>query len=235
MIDVFEPQLRLMKDSEGNFVLQATTLTPNSCHVAGETEVMPPRPPYEPNPPGGGVSPLPGPRVMEVKLHIKETESDICLPYIKPVHHRVQLDPPEQTTSIQAIVVVKGEKVKEKSFPVDPSDETPEEPGSIVGTEDFQAFLDLMPVGEPTLRVQGNVVLPDPGYRTKLVKAENAERGNTFVLNLEVEHLDGIFPQVVTTRSVEYEQSGSDLKQFDRVKILLPSDKTLTLNIREVQ
>lgn len=235
MRDLFEPELRLMKDSEGKFVLQATTLTPNSCHVAGKTEITKPRPPYEPNPPGGGVSPLPGPRVMEVELHIKETESDICLPYIKPVHHRVQLDPPEHTTSIQAIVMLDGEKVKEKVFPVDPSEETPEEPNSIVGTEDFQAFLDLMPPGEPTLRVQGNIILPDPGYRTKLVKAENPKRDSTFVLNLEVEHREGFFPQVVTTRSVEYEQSDSDLKQFERVKILLPSDKTLTVNIREVQ
>ena len=231
---LFEPEIRLRKNSQGNLVLQATTPTPNSCHVAGETEISPPPPPFQLDPPGDEVSPLPGPRVMEVKLHIEETDSDICLPYVKPVHHCVQFAPPPHTTEIRAIVMLNGEKVQEELLPLNSSNPEPEEPNSIIGTEDFQAWVNLMSPGEPTLHVQGNVIFPDARYKAKLVKAENAQENDTLVLNLEVERREGIFPPVVTTRSVEYEQSGSKVEQFERVKVLLPSDKTINLKLRNV-
>ena len=231
---LFEPEIRLLQDSEGHYVLQATTPTPNSCHVAGETKVSPPPPPFQPGDQEDGASPLPGPRPMMVKLKIEEVDSDICLPYVKPVHHCVTLYPPSHVTEIQAIVMLNGEKLEEELLPLDSSDSSSEEPDSILGTEDFQAWLNLMPPGQPTLHVQGSVIFPDARYQASLQKSEQTEQGDTFVLNLDVERRTGIFPPVVTTRSVEFEQSGTDLERFKRVKVLLPGEKTINLTLHKV-
>jgi hypothetical protein len=234
MQTLFEPKIRLKKDGLGNLILQATTPTPNSCYVAGETEILPPLPPFNPDPAGDAVSPLPGPRVLGVKLLIEETDSDICLPFIRPVHHCVKLSPPSHTIDIQVTVVRNGETLKEKIFALNSFDEVPEEPNPIIDIEDFRAWLNTMPSGQTTLHVQGNVTLPDPGYQVKLVQAENAKQCDTLVLHLNVKRLDGFFPAVVTTRSVEYEQIGDDLEQFNQVKIMLAGDRSIHLKVHRV-
>lgn len=107
--------------------------------------------------------------------------------------------------------------------------------------EEFQAFLDKMPPGPSTLRVTGEVVVPNPGFNVELMPpvighgAAEAEPGKTLVLELKKERLEdrGLTP-VVSICSVEYEQSGLFLEQLDQVMILRPDQESVTIPIQEV-
>lgn len=107
--------------------------------------------------------------------------------------------------------------------------------------EEFQAFLDKMPPGLPTLRVTGEVVVPNPGFNVELMPpviehgAAEAEPGKTLVLELKKERLEdrGLTP-VVSICSVEYEQSGLFLEQLDQVMILRPDQEPVTVPVQEI-
>lgn len=110
------------------------------------------------------------------------------------------------------------------------------EPRTPDDAEEFQAVLDRMPPGEPTLRVTGTVTAPNPGYEVELVPAGTTEATQGRVLALQVvqEPGEGVFPQVIATCPVEYEKSGSELVQLDEVVILQTGQEPIRVPIEEV-
>lgn len=107
--------------------------------------------------------------------------------------------------------------------------------------EEFQAFLNKMPPEPYTLRVTGEVVVPDPGFNVELMppvielgQAE-VEQDKTLVLELKKERLEdrGLTP-VVSICPVEYRQSGSYLEKLDQVLILRPDQEPVTVPIQEI-
>jgi len=94
-----------------------------------------------------------------------------------------------------------------------------------------------MPPGEPTLRVSGEVEVPHPGYRVDLVPAITTQPDSpdaTLALQLEKEPLDGVFPQVISVCSVEYEKTGLELDRFDQVRIFRLEQDPVEVSIEDV-
>jgi hypothetical protein len=72
---------------------------------------------------------------------------------------------------------------------------------------EWSAVHDFMPPRPARLRVNGTCIMPTPGYKLTLTRAEpQGINPNILLLNLEVETPGGIVPQVLTPTPVAYEE-----------------------------
>jgi hypothetical protein len=97
----FELTLRLIPEGDGEFTLEAVTLTPNACHQAG---------PVRPGAPGGSRS------VVQLQTFIFEIEvrEGRCAEVLTPVRHRVPnlvLSPQSGRIGVIGFAVVEGRTV----------------------------------------------------------------------------------------------------------------------------
>jgi hypothetical protein len=77
-----------------------------------------------------------------------------------------------------------------------------------VSTSNWQAFENRMPIGFPTLYVEGEVSVPNPGYSAELVRpVEQNYLDDTLTLVLRIEEPSGnrFYPAVIDTVPVRYE------------------------------
>jgi hypothetical protein len=104
----------------------------------------------------------------------------------------------------------------------------------ILETSDWKAWADFMPgIDTPSLHIEGQVQLPNPGYEVSLVPVSQDNLAATLVFELQVTEKDGNWVQVVTTKPVEYEDSlytGND----QQVQIRLPNGSVKEIKVERV-
>ena len=84
---------------------------------------------------------------------------------------------------------------------------------------DWNAWIDRMPPGKPTLHVTSVCEFPTPGYTVELRPAEpQGINPADLLLEMHVTEPYGQVPQVVTTVEVRYEQD--DSPDYDTVSIV---------------
>jgi hypothetical protein len=108
---------------------------------------------------------------------------------------------------------------------------------AVISTSDWRATADFMPGPRtPSLYVEGMVKLPNPGYEVNLVEACPGRRGDAedLRLKLEVREKEGMYPQVITTRSVRYEDSQYS-ENYESAIVQLPDGSNITVDIQEVE
>jgi hypothetical protein len=108
---------------------------------------------------------------------------------------------------------------------------------ALISTSDWRATANLMPgLRTPSLYVEGMVKLPNPGYEVNLVEAcpGRREDAEELHLKLEVREKEGLYPQVITTRSVRYEDS-QYAENYENAIVELPDGSNITLDIQEVE
>lgn len=104
----------------------------------------------------------------------------------------------------------------------------------VISTSDWQATADFMPGPRtPSLYVEGRVKLPNPGYEVNLVKAPGQQDSETLVLELEVREKEGVYPAVITTRSVRYDDP-TYTENYENAIVKLSDGSDITLDIQRV-
>lgn len=202
MIKLFEPQLLLAREPDGEYTLHATTITPNRSYSAGRVELAPPP----------MVRLLPEVFPVLLHLNVRRGRSPQVL---TPVCHRVhdlKLGAEHGKTSVLAFVMIKGAVAGSASLAVnDPGTNVNPTPKP-VDTADWYAWHNRMPPGPSSFHVTGTVIVSNPGVAARLVKA--APQGFNpaeLILDLVLEQRPGFWPSVVTPVSVRYDESPAGL------------------------
>lgn len=222
MDNLFEPQLSLLPQGDGKYILKAETLTPNTCYVAGEAvQELPPN------------KKIIIPEALPVTLRIKVLDREICGFGITPVRHRIanlELGPGKNV--VVAFATVDGGVVGSARIRPEEAD-SGEEP---IDTSDWKAWVDRMPgpgTPSPSLFVEGTVRLPNPCYSVQLVKADNQEDPSSLTLDLQISEPSRPCIQVVTDRTVRYEDENYT-GNHDYVIIQLADGSTIRVEIDTV-
>jgi len=210
-LEMFQPQLDLKcSRKDGHLVLHAETPTPTSCYSAGEARLR--RPGELPIPVPRARAPslvrslLPDPRQVPwlIALELEHT-SEICLPRINVVEHRLEV-PWNQVggrTGAVAVVLLDGRILGQSYVVLDPPDTCPIEDHPI-GTGNWQCWRDLQPPVQPNLHLRGEVTVPEPCWEAHL--CDPRPEGNELRLRLDVqrEPPNVPCPQVITTLEVKW-------------------------------
>jgi hypothetical protein len=196
MLEIFEPQLRLLVEPDGEFTLHALTLAPNALYSSGRAELA--------VPPNVRLSP----EVESVLLHIR-TRQGFGIAMVRPLRHRLcnlKLGEAHGKSSVMAFAMVDDRVVGSSSIPINPCTVTPNPNPSIsVDTSDWHAWVNAMPPGPQSFHVTGVAYAPTPGYEVSLAMATpQGINPADLILDLDLRPLPGIWPQVVTPISVRY-------------------------------
>ena len=217
-MEIFKPNLQLVAERDGEYTLHAVTITPSSAYSAGRA-----RPGVPPN-----VRILP--EVFPVLLDIRVRRGR-ALQVLTPVRHHLRnlkLGPQHGKTSVLAFAMIGDHIVGSSSVPVGPAH--PPRGTVHVDTSDWYAWLDKMPIGPTSLHVQGTVQLPTPGFEVRLVSASpQGINPRQLILDLLVTELPGVWPQIVTSVSVRYDQSQSI--DYETVLIREPDGDTVLIDV----
>jgi hypothetical protein len=220
MMKMFEPELTLSKERDGEYTLHAVTITPNSCYSAGRAK--------RGVPPNVRLLPEVEPVLLDLRAH-----RGPCLMVLTPVHHRLgnlKLGPAHGKTSVTAFVMLDDRVVGSANIRVDEVDVTP----GPVTTSGWYAWANLMPPGPASLHVQGVVSAPTPGYEVALRPAvPQGINPRDLILDLVLTAKPGIWPDVVTPIPVSYVVTPYS-KQYDTVLVKLPSGDGIQLTIEDV-
>jgi hypothetical protein len=224
-MEMFQPQLSLSIEPDGEFTLDATTITPNSCYSA--TRVT-----REPPPNVRLVA-----EVFPVQLHLRARKGP-CMMALRPVRHRarnLKLGAEHGKTSVLAFVVLDGRVVGSASIPVPAAcNKMPTKNPATIDTSDWYAWINKMPPGPASMHVTGMVQLPNPGYDASLVPA--APQGINpadLILDLVVKPRPGFWPEVITPATVRYDLAKYD-GAYKTVLIREPDGDAVQLEIEEV-
>lgn len=197
MLEIFQPQLRLLGEPDGEYTLQALTLAPNSLYSAGQAEL--------------GVPPTVRltAEVASVLLHIR-TRKGFGIAMVRPLRHRLpnlQLGPARGKTSVMAFAMIDDRTVGSSSIIVDACGVTPNPNPSIsVDTSDWHAWVNAMPPGPASFHVTGVAYAPTPGYEVSLSPATpQGINPKDLILDLNLRARPGVWPQVITPMSVRYD------------------------------
>src|SRR5687768_8384023 len=97
-MEMFQPQLTLCREPDGEYTLLSTTITPNSCYSGGRA--------VQGAPPNVRLSS----EVLPVLLHI-HAKNGFCAMALRPVRHRIHnisVAPSKGKTMVTAFVVLNG-------------------------------------------------------------------------------------------------------------------------------
>jgi len=218
-MDMFVPELSLQKESDGEYTLNAMTLTPNGCFSGAFTSL---------GAPAGHVT---IPEAQAVTLQINRT-GQICTLAVTPVHHstpnlKVGLD--HGKTSIVAFaevhdldtgsVKVVGESSIEVPAPSSTTLADADNPRPGLGQQ-WHALANLKPPAPFSLFVHGKVTVPHPGHLAELRVAEpQGINPRILILDLVIENLPGNWPQVVTQIDAQYHDGAYPDDLHDQVTI----------------
>jgi len=104
-----------------------------------------------------------------------------------------------------------------------------------VSTSDWQAYENRMPVGLPSLYVEGDVSLPNPGYSAELVRPveQNYLDDNlTLVLRIDEPSGNRLYPQVINSITVRYED---EFYFGDYENVIIKAEDGTTLETIDIQ
>jgi hypothetical protein len=196
-MEMFEPRLTLSLEPDGEYTLDAVTVTPNSCYSAGRVTRDPP------------ANVRLTSEVFAVQLHLR-VRSGPCMMALRPVRHRtrnLKLGGSSGKNSVLAFVVLDGKVVGSASVAV-PSvcNQMPNKNPMTVDTSDWYAWMNRMPPGPASFHITGTVHLPSAGYEAKLEPA--APQGINpaeLILDLRVTQKKGGWPDVLVPQSVRYD------------------------------
>lgn len=194
-MEIFKPNLQLAAERDGEYTLHAVTITPSSAYSAGRAR------------PGVPANVRILPEVFPVLLDIRVRRGR-ALHVLTPVRHHLgnlKLGPQHGKTSVLAFAMIGDHIVGSSSIPVDPVH--PPRGTVHVDTSDWYAWLNKMPPGPASFHVHGTVQLPTPGFEVRLVPASpQGINPRQLILDLLVTPLPGIWPHIVTSVSVRYDQ-----------------------------
>lgn len=223
MRTMFEPNLVLAREPDGQYTLHAVTITPNSCYGAGRAE--------------RGVPPTVRilPEVESVLLHLTH-RGGRCMQVLKPVrHHLANLDlgPSHGKTTLTAWAMVDDRVVGSASLDV--SSLGGVQPGDgkdmPLDTSDWYAWVNAMPPGPARFHVTGVVTMPTPGYDVKLAPAEpQGFNPRDLILELSIARRPGLWPQVVTAIPVRFDIDPYG-DEYDSVLVRLPDGSGIPLRV----
>lgn len=218
MKTVFQPNLTLAREPDGEFTLHAVTLTPNTSFSPGSARRGPP--------PNVRILPEVEPVVLQIRHH-----GGISLQVLTPVRHILRDLDLRAKTSVLAFAMLDGRVVGSTSIPVAAA-------GAGTGpitTSDWAAWMDLMPPGPSRLHVQGVVQAPTPGYTAALRPAAlQGINPRDLILDLEITPpAGGFWPQLITPVPVSWvEEAPADT--FDTVLVRIPDAPDVQLGIEKV-
>jgi hypothetical protein len=223
-VEIFQPNLQLAVEPDGEYTLNAVTITPNSGYSAGRAH------------PGVPRNVRITAETFPVLLEIRERHGRV-LQVLTPVRHHLRnlaLGPKVGKTHVLAFAMLGDRIVGSASIPVGPAHEWPRHPVT-VDSHDWHAWLNRMPPGPPSFHVTGVVVLPTPGFEVRLEPASpQGINPADLILDLKVTPLPGIWPQRVTSMSVRYDQSPSSVA-YHSALIREPDGDTIQIPVEEVQ
>jgi hypothetical protein len=196
-MDLFEPQLTLFQEPDGQFTLLAVTLTPSTCFSPGLAA------------PGAPPEILLAPEVQPVVLRVR-MRGGPCAQVLTPVRHRIRdlrLGDAHGKTSLRAFVMLNDALLGSASVRVDDPDACINCQSTPVQTADWYAWLDRMPPGPPAFHVTGTVLAPHPGYTARLARAvPQGINPNELILQLHLDEQPGSWPEVVTSIHVRFDE-----------------------------
>lgn len=224
---IFQPQILLSKEGDGEYTLHAITLVPNTCYGAGPARRGVP----------AHIRLLP--EVIPVILEITHRDG-FCLQFVRPVQHCLtDLALGGAQSALTVFAVIDGKVVGASSIDVNHRGRIHVGQGKVknrpIESTDWYAWENHMPGSEQSLHLQGVVMVPTPGYEVRLEPA--APQGinpRELILDLVIERLDGLWPQVVTRKPVGFSSKGA-AGSYDGVLIRSPDAESVHLRIEKVQ
>lgn len=222
-MEIFEPNLLLATEPDGEFTLHSVTITPSSCYSAGRAE------------PGVPPSVRLVPEVFSVLLPVRVRQGP-CLMMLTPVRHRLrnlQLGAKHGKTMVTAFLMSGMQVLGSASIPVVSTQECPKDPLPL-DTSEWYAWVSRMPPGPASFHVTGTVTLPSPGYEARLeVASPQGINPADLILDLRITQRPGIWPQVVTNVTVRYDVQDYAGK-YSSVLVRLPNGEAIQLEVEEV-
>lgn len=221
-METFAPQLTLIVEPDGEYTLDAVTITPNSCYSAGRVVRQPP--------PTVRLVP----EVFAIQLHLR-TRKGPCMMALRPVRHWAKNLNLQGKTSVMAFVMIDDRVLGSASISVPSAcTTTPTKNPATVDTSDWYAWVNKMPPGPASMHVTGVVQLPTPGFDVSLVPASpQGINPADLILDLVIQPRKGTWPDVITPASVRFDLS-SYSGSFKTVLIREPDGDAVQLDIEDV-
>lgn len=217
-MEMFQPNLTLHQEPDGQLTLDAMTLTPNGCYSAGPAVIA--------VPPAVRLTA----EVLSVLLPIRVHRGH-CAMVVTPVRHRIANLAPAGKTTVTAFATIDGRVVGSASAPILPSCTLPTKNPLPIETTGWYAWLDTMPGGKPTFHVVGTVVLPSPGYEAKLeAVSPQGINPKELILALHVVKKPGFWPQIIMPTLVHYTQRPAQVA-YEGVEIREPDGDTVHIPV----
>lgn len=221
-MEMFQPNLLLATEPDGEFTLHSVTITPNSCYSAGRAVL------------GVPATVRLVPEVLSVLLPVRVRRGP-CLEVLTPVRHRLRnlrLGPQHGKTMVTAFLVNGDQVLGSASLPVVSTQGCPKDP-LVLDTSEWFAWVDRMPPGPASFHVTGTVTLPSPGFEARLeVASPQGINPADLILDLRVTRRPGVWPQVVTNVSVRYDLAS--YPGYQSVLVRLPDGEAIQLAVEEV-
>ena len=221
MKDIFQPQLQLAREPDGEYTLYAVTICPNSGYSAGRA--------HRGVPPEVRLIAEVFPVILT--LHARRGPA---LQVLTPVRHylrNLKLGAEHGKTTLTAFAVLRGLVVGMASVPIQPSHECPKKDPIAVDTTGWYAWRTKPATGPASFHVSGVVNLPTPGYEAHLVRATpQGINPRELILDLQVKPRPGIWPQVITPTSVRFDED-TPAVEYDGVLIREPDGDSVHLDV----
>jgi hypothetical protein len=224
MKDMFQPQLQLVREPDGEYALNAVTICPNSGYSAGRAHLGVP-----PN-----VRLIAETVAVMLDLHVRNGPA---LQVLTPVRHHLRnlkLGPSLGKMTVTAFAMLHGHVAGSASIAIHRSHEHPKKDPPSVDTTGWYAWLNKMAQGPASFHVTGVVHLPTPGYEAHLVRAvPQGINPKELILDLQVKARPGIWPQVVTAASVRFDEEAPAI-DYHGVLIREPDGDAVHLAVETV-
>jgi len=224
MKDMFQPQLQLVREPDGEYTLNAVTICPNSGYSAGRAHL--------------GVPPTVRliAETLGVILDLHERRGP-ALQVLTPVRHHLRnlkLGAKEGKTSVTVFAMLHGHVVGTASAAIHASHEHPKKDPPSVDTTGWYAWLSKSVQGPVSFHVTGVVHLPSPGYEAHLVRAvPQGINPKELILDLQIKPLPGFWPQVVTAASLRLDESSPGI-EYTGVLVREPDGDTVHFDVETV-
>lgn len=220
-MEMFQPNLSLSVEPDGEYTLHAVVLTPNNCYSARRAT------------PGVPPTVRLTAEVFSVLLPV-HVRSGPCRMVLTPVRYRLgnlELGAKHGKTTVTAFTMNGDNVLGSASIPVTATHEC--DTSSPVQTSDWAAWVNRMPPGPASFHVTGLVVLPTPGYEVALVPASpQGINPADLILDLVITERPGVWPQVLTTVSARYDISNYS-GRYTSVLIRIPDDDAIQIPVEE--
>lgn len=193
-MEMFQPNLTLRREPDGELTLDALTLTPNACYVAG--------PAHEGVPANVRITA----DTLAVMLPLRAHAGPCAMMLHAVRHHLGNLDPQGKSTLL-AFTTVDDRVVGSASLPILGGCSLPKKNPIPIETSGWFAWIDDLPGPQRSLHVVGTVIVPTPGFEAKLEPASpQGINPKELILDLHVRPRPGIWPAIVTALHVRYQQ-----------------------------